>query len=163
MDIIRLALPMFLVSLSTTLPACQAVAAGPPTLAELQRSAHAGDPWAQLNLGAAYDHGMAGVPRDSSRALRWYRKAAEQGLAKAQFNLAHCLVVGCDGGVDARQARIWMRRAAEQGMADAQFLLGVMLAEGLGGDVDRAQARHWLQKAVVGGQADAAQYLSQLD
>lgn len=142
---------------------CQQVGAREPAFAELQRAAEAGDAWAQLNLGAAYDHGLAGVPRDPSLALQWYRKAAEQGLAKAQFNLAHCLVVGCDGTVDARQARIWMRRAAEQDMADAQFLLGVMLAEGLGGDADRVQARHWLEKAAVRGQADASEYLSKID
>lgn len=163
MNITRLVFLMHLMPLLVVLLLCGPVGAGQPTFADLQESAQAGDPWGQLNLGAAYDHGLAGAPRDPSLALQWYRKAAEQGLAKAQFNLAHCLVVGCDGTVDAGQARIWMRRAAEQGMADAQFLLGVMFAEGLGGDVDLAGARQWLQKAVVGGQPDAAEYLSKLD
>jgi TPR repeat protein len=33
-----------------------------------------------------YDNGQ-GVPQDYATAVRWYRKAAEQGYAKAQFNL----------------------------------------------------------------------------
>jgi TPR repeat protein len=28
-----------------------------------------------------------GVPQDYGEAIRWYRKAAEQGFADAQFNL----------------------------------------------------------------------------
>ncbi len=137
-----------------------ALAAGMPTAEELRSAAKAGDPWAQLNLGAAYDHGLAGIPRDPRQAMTWYRRAAEQGLAKAQFNLAHCLVTGCDGHTDSAEARHWMGRAAAQDMADAQFLYGVMLAEGLGGAVDRTEARYWLQRAASVGQADAAEYLA---
>jgi len=137
-----------------------ALAADLPTAEGLRSAAEAGDPWAQLNLGAAYDHGLAGLPRDPQQAVTWYRRAAEQGLARAQFNLAHCLVTGCDGTTDPAEARRWMRRAAEQDMVDAQFLYGVMLAEGLGGSVDRTEARQWLQRAAGAGQADAAEYLA---
>jgi TPR repeat protein len=30
---------------------------------------------------------MARCPEDDAEAVKWYRKAAEQGLANAQFNL----------------------------------------------------------------------------
>ena len=140
-----------------------ALVAGLPTAEELRSAAEAGDPWAQLNLGAAYDHGLAGMPRDPRQAVIWYRRAAEQGLAKAEFNLAHCLVTGCDGTTDPAEARRWMRQAAEQDMADAQFLYGVMLAEGLGGPVDHAEARRWLQRAARAGQVDAADYLARFE
>ena len=33
-----------------------------------------------------YEHGE-GVPKDEAEAVKWYRLAAEQGLAMAQFNL----------------------------------------------------------------------------
>jgi Sel1 repeat len=33
-----------------------------------------------------YDNGQ-GVPRNDAQAIKWYRKAAEQGDAVAQFNL----------------------------------------------------------------------------
>jgi TPR repeat protein len=38
-------------------------------------------------LGWMYNFGK-GVPRDDTEAVKWYLKAAEQGYAKAQFNLA---------------------------------------------------------------------------
>ena len=41
---------------------------------------------AQSYLGDMYDRGQ-GVPEDDAEAVRWYRLAAEQGLASAQLNL----------------------------------------------------------------------------
>jgi len=48
--------------------------------------ADAGNAKAQNYLGLLYDNGY-GVPRDDARAVAWYRKAAEQGNAAAQYNL----------------------------------------------------------------------------
>ena len=42
----------------------------------------------------AFGHGVAG---DDAQAVQWYRRAAEQGLAAAQFNLG--------GGVGAGSRR----------------------------------------------------------
>jgi len=134
-----------------------------PDVEQLRAAARAGDAWAQLNLGAAYDHGLSGIAADPAEAVAWYRRAAEQGLDKAQFNLAHCLATGHGAPQDYSESRLWMRRAAEQGMADAQFLLGVMLVEGLGGEVDADRGRGWLQRAAMAGQADAAEYLRKKD
>ena len=41
---------------------------------------------AQYNLGAMYAIGK-GIPQDNAEAERWYRKAADQGLADAQWVL----------------------------------------------------------------------------
>jgi TPR repeat protein len=41
---------------------------------------------AQYNLGLMYGKGW-GVPQDYAEAAKWYRRAAEQGYAKAQYNL----------------------------------------------------------------------------
>ncbi len=40
----------------------------------------------QGDAGVMYDNGE-GVPKNTSQAAAWYRKAAEQGDASAQFNL----------------------------------------------------------------------------
>jgi len=45
-----------------------------------------GDAVAQYNLGVMYAHGE-GVSEDDAQAVHWYRKAAEQGVARAQVNL----------------------------------------------------------------------------
>ena len=41
---------------------------------------------AQYALGSCYANGE-GVEKDLTEAVIWYRKAADQGLAEAQFNL----------------------------------------------------------------------------
>src|ERR1035438_5254339 len=41
---------------------------------------------AQVHLGLMYYQGQ-GVPQDYKEAMRWYRLAADQGDADAQFNL----------------------------------------------------------------------------
>lgn len=124
-------------------------------LDKLRAQAEQGDAWAQLNLGAAYDNAM-GIPRDVDKAILWYEKAAEQGLAEAQFNLAHILV---DEDISAARAARWMAKAAEQGMPDAEYLMGVIYAEGIGVAPDEAESRRWLQKAIAQGHSDARQFM----
>ena len=134
----------------------------PNSGAELAARANAGDPWAQLNLGAAYDQGMGGFPLDPVLAVAWYRRAAESGLAEAQFNLAHCLATGNGTARNDAEALDWMLRAAGQGLASAEFLAGVMLLEGIGGPVDRRQALPWLERAAANGNTDARALLERL-
>jgi len=138
----------------------ETVAAG--MQADLQRRAESGDSWAQLNLGAALDHGLGGFARDPVRAVAWYRRAAAAGLAEAQFNLAHCLATGSGTARDDAEALGWMLKAAAQGLSSAQFLAGVMLAEGIGTRADRARARMWLQRAADGGNPDASSVLDRI-
>jgi len=52
---------------------------------------------AQGNLGLMYAKGQ-GVPQDYKEAFKWYRKAAQQGDAGAQFNLGKCYLLG-EGGM----------------------------------------------------------------
>ena len=55
---------------------------------EIKKCAEAGDAHAQLQLGICYFNGD-GVREDKTEAVIWFRKAAEQGLAKAQYNLGN--------------------------------------------------------------------------
>lgn len=134
-----------------------ALLAAEPDLAALRAQAEAGDAYAQLNLGAAYDNAPA-AERDIEQAIQWYQRAAEQGVAEAQFNLAHLLV---EEEISAAAAAEWMQKAAEQGMADAQYLLGVIYAEGIGVEMDDVKARLWLQRAIAKGQEEAAQFMAE--
>ncbi|EET45193.1 Sel1 repeat protein [Neisseria sicca ATCC 29256] len=56
-----------------------------PDLQKTLQSAKQGNADAQFNLGLMYDSGR-GVRQDYTKAVQWYRKAAEQGVAEAQFN-----------------------------------------------------------------------------
>jgi TPR repeat protein len=51
------------------------------------------DRTAQYDLGWKYDNGE-GVPQDDAEAVKWYRRAAEQGLADAQVSLGQMYADG---------------------------------------------------------------------
>lgn len=59
--------------------------------------AERGDSAAQYNLGVFYETGTA-VLSDDDVAEKWYRKAAEQGLAESQFQLATILAADIMAG-----------------------------------------------------------------
>ena len=69
----------------------------------------------------------------------WYRKAADQGIAEAQFNLGVMYRDGQGVTQDYAEAVKWFRKAADQGNADAQFNLGVMYRNGEGVTGSEAQ------------------------
>ena len=134
-----------------------------PTFQTLSQQAQSGDVWAMLNMGAAYDNGTFGQQVDPEKAVFWYRKAAQKGLAKAQFALAHSYATGNGLKQSYIKALPWMHQAALQGEVDAMYLLGVMYAEGLGTTIDVEQAKSWLEKAAAQEHLDAADYLKKLE
>src|SRR5258708_34225129 len=78
---------------------------------------------AQSDLGFRYFKGQ-GVPQDYAEAVRWYRKAAEKGDAKAQYGLGFMYREGQGVPQDYAEAVRWYRKAADQGDAKAQRALG---------------------------------------
>ena len=67
-----------------------------------QPLADSGDPVAQYSLGKLFERGGGAVRQDFAQAARWYRVAAEQGIAAAQNNLAlmHAQVRGLPRDVE---------------------------------------------------------------
>jgi TPR repeat protein len=92
-----------------------------------------------------------GVPEDDAEAVKWYRKAAEQGNAQAQSNLG--LMYDNGEGVPEEDAEAvkWIRKAAEQGDPRAQFHLGLMYAKGKGVPEDDVAAYAWYSVAAASG------------
>lgn len=77
---------------------------------------------AQTILGVAYLEGR-GVSKDETEALRWLRKAANQGEVRAQYNLGVIFIQGRIVERDEAEARRWFRRAAAQGLPEARKIL----------------------------------------
>ena len=120
--------------------------ARPLPLEQLKAKAESGDAKAQFALGALYHKGD-GVGKDRAEALKWYRKAAEQGYAAAQCELGDL----CDDGVEALK---WYRKAAEQGYATGQAVLAINYEHGRGGAAkDYFEAVKWYRKAAEQGNA----------
>ena len=74
------------VTVEAAAPEVDDVDVGELDLAELRVLAERGDADAQAELGVRYG-GARGVAHDDREAVRWYRRAAEQGHATAQFSL----------------------------------------------------------------------------
>ena len=111
-----------------------------------------GDPNSQTNLGYCYQNGQ-GVQKDEAEAVKWYRKAADQGLALAQTNLGYCYQNGQGVQKDDTEAVKWYSKAADQGAAKAQKNLGFCYAIGKGVQKDEAEAVKWYRKAAEQGDA----------
>ncbi len=105
-------------------------------------------------LGNAYHTGQ-GVAQDNAEAVKWFRRAAEQGDAKAQSNLGFIYGEGLGVSQDDAQALKWFRKAAEQGDARAQYNLGLMYDKGRSVPQDDAEAMKWWRKAAEQGNAGA--------
>jgi TPR repeat protein len=90
---------------------------------------------------------------DDPRILE-LRKAAEQGNARAQFNLGLMYATGQGVPQDYVEAARWFRKAAGQGNASAQYNLGVMYY-GRGVPQNYAEAARWYRKAADQGNASA--------
>ena len=68
-----------------------------------------------------------GTEQDHSEAVKWYRKAAEQGHANAQNNLGWMYQNGWGIEQDYYEAVKWYRKAAELGNVRSQYNIGEML------------------------------------
>jgi uncharacterized protein len=99
--------------------------------AELDVFAQKGDPRSQNTLALMYENGK-GVAQNYTKAVQWYRQAANQGFAEAQFNVGRMFAAG--NGVDKNdlEAMSWFRRAAQQGYAKAKNELDAMIKDGRG-------------------------------
>lgn len=110
-------------------------------------------------MGLCYNEGYCGFPKNKAAAVWWFHKAAEQGDAVAQAELASFYVLGNGVMENYTEAAKWARKAAEQGYADAQWLLGIMYKNGMGVVRDEEQARYWWRQAAAQGHAKAREYL----
>jgi TPR repeat protein len=69
-----------------------------------------------------YENGY-GVTKDDTEAVKWFRKAAEQGNATGQYNLGIMYENGYGVTKDYSEAVKWYRKAAEQGYENAKSAL----------------------------------------
>ncbi len=89
-----------------------------------------------------------GVRKDNAEAVKWLRKAAEQGLAEAQYNLGVMYKYGKGVAQNYVLAHMWMNLASAQGYEGAnegieglsQWMTKEQIAEA------QKMAREWQEK-----------------
>lgn len=124
---------------------------------EAKAKAERGDATNQFVLAIYH---AAGAEKNSVEAVKWFRKAAEQGHVKAQYHLATCYQMGEGIGKDRTEAVKWFRKAAENNHAEAQGHLGTCYYMGDGVEKDYPQAIGWFRKGAEQGSGWAASGLA---
>ena len=127
----------------------------PETVSDWEKKARAGD--------------AMGVKQNHAASIQWFRRAAEQGEADAQFNLGRLYGSEVDGmykngraaPANDAEAFKWYRLAAEQGHTQAQVRLAQLFAKGLT-DIapDQVQAYQWMSLAAASGEPTAAKVVA---
>ncbi len=100
---------------------------------------------------AAAGQGQIGISLSiaKSAAVKWYRRAAEQGDARAQYNLGLLYANGEGVPQDFVQAHLWYSLAATRGDTDAQNNRDIVTKRMTREQIAEAQrlARDWRPKA----------------
>ena len=92
-----------------------------PAFEAAEKGAKQGNPFEQFNLGLMYYKGR-GTAQDYTKAVNWWRRAAEQDFAEALNNLG--MMYGNGDGVaqDYVQAHMWTNLAASRSTGEVRDL-----------------------------------------
>lgn len=95
-----------------------------------------GDETDQYGLSSFFQVG----PSDPTEAVRWFRKAADQGDPDGQYRLGSAYASGVGVKEDKSEAAKWYLKAAEHGLTIAQYMLGHAYETGEGVPKDEIEA-----------------------
>ena len=121
---------------------------------ELMQKAEAGDAEAQLLLGMAYYKGNR-IEKSQVKALKWWTKAAEQGVEDADY----CL--GCiyfEKKKFSIAYKYYLKAIKDPLINEAGFQLGVIYENGLGVEIDKDKAVEYYKMGAAG--LNSASYFS---
>lgn len=122
----------------------------------LIRFAQSGSMEAQYRLGLMYFSAAGGIPQSDREAVGWYRKAAAQGLADAQYDLAYMIEGGRGVASSDPEALHWYRLAARQGHDLAAQALAKIEEK-----IQRAEIAQTLARQEEANRAEAARVAAQ--
>ncbi len=125
------------------------------------------DAKAQYNVGWHYLQGITSETgsepqKDYDEAVKWLRKSADQGYAKAQRELGSCYQYGRGVKADHAEAFRLFSCAAAHGDAKAFFRLGWCHEYGIGVPESRSEAIKWYRRALEAGDSSAESALDRL-
>ncbi len=113
-------------------------------------------------LGEYYAKGLDYTSVNLKHAFDYYRKSAEFGNAKAQYELGWCYANSEGVEKDYKEAVKWYRKSAEQGYAKAQYNLGLCYAKGEGVIQYKVKAYAWFAVASANGDETAKKNMNNL-
>lgn len=120
-----------------------------------------GNAEAQFLVGNYYLTGTD-VNQNYKEAIKWYRKALDQGYIKAYGNLGSCYYEGNGVPKDHNEAIRYFKKGAEMGDPTSMVNLGLMYYNSGNGPLSKTEGIHWLKQAAKLGQEDAIETLKKL-
>jgi TPR repeat protein len=111
-----------------------------------------------LRLGQMYLNGWGGAPKQKSKALEWFRKAAKQGNPIGQLMSARLYLT-----IDEKTALKLFRKAAEQDDASGQYAQGLISLNCCGSNQNEKEALKWFRQAAAQGDERAKRKLAELE
>lgn len=91
--------------------------------------AHLGYADAQHQVGQRYLHGK-GVDKHTGQAMKWFRKAADQGHPHAAYNLAIGHLKGIESDLAPGESHRLIHHAASKGVQEAHEVLNTLCTKG---------------------------------
>ena len=98
-----------------------------------------------------------------SQKFVYAKRAAMQGNARAQFDLALMYAKGEGVAKNEKLAFNWFHKAARNHHVEAKFYMGLSFAQGRGVRKQAQLARYWFKLAVKAGHKQAIAYLATVE
>jgi localization factor PodJL len=115
------------------------------------------------NAAALYAEAQRLIEAKDPAGLDRLRRAANMGLAAAQFDLSKAYLTGTLGvKKDEAESRRWTERAAQAGDSRAMHNLGLAFFHGSGGPMNKTTAAQWFRRAADLGMGDSQYTLASL-
>lgn len=111
-----------------------------------------------FNYGNCFYLGL-GVVQDYGQALKWFRKAANEGSSEAKNAIGDCYYNGTGLDQDIEEAVKWYKEAAEEGSVTALTNIGECYCDGKGVPKDAVEGVRWYLKAAEQGDGRAQNFV----
>lgn len=112
-----------------------------------------------FNIGNNYYFGNFGYAKDKTKAVKYWKKSADNGNAEAQYYLGFCYSKGDGVQMNKQTAFYWYQKASNNGNAAAQYNLGCCYFNGDGCTQNKSIAKQWWKAAADQGNPDAQEAL----
>ncbi|MBR1568780.1 MAG: SEL1-like repeat protein [Lachnospiraceae bacterium] len=116
--------------------------------------------YAYCQVGKLYESGYNGAEPDYENAVKYYKKASDNGYRVGMLYIGDICYYGRGRDVDYEKALKYYKKAANLGQISAMNMIGVMYYNGSGLEQDLESAVKWYNKAASLGNATSMGNLS---
>lgn len=120
------------------------------------------DGYSAYHLGLCYREGNEEVPKNTAKAIEYFKMGADLNSALAQIDLAKMYLAGDEVAKDEAKAVELLTKAIKRRFPEAEYELGCCYRDGKGVGKDIARARELFDEAAKQGHEQAKAALEQL-